>query len=563
MSTNTTINRIPPDMVTRRRRPVHRGGIVRVALTILLCLPLSLVAHDVRGRRDLSFHRLHFDFSEMLRHGKAVAIDALNSPDREDMPLISADGMVMYFTSDRQGDRPWARYNRWQNRYDTDVWVSTRLGRAPDGENWSAPVNLGSPINSSGDEDVAAISADGQSAYFTSLHPGWEADGGPFYFAALKGAQWSALEGLGGGINEFFHVRDHGGIFKVYGASISADGRAFYFATTLHSPDHTHQIWVSHLGSKGWGYPENLGPVVNGPGGSCAPFIAADGKTLFFAADRPEGAGGDDVYMTVRVGQTWHTPENVGQPINTAGDDAFLSVPASGERVYLSSSRGGDNNIYVAPLPEILRPGQVVLLGGTIVDKATGKPLEASITIEDLRSGVTVYNANSNATSGRYTLVLEPGRDYSVSIAAPGYGFTSRRYAVAANAEYDEMKLDFSLQKLGSGNEFALNNIFYDFDSYELRDESRPELDRLVRLMADRPDMRIMVCGHTDSVGGERYNALLSLRRAESVREYLTRVGGVDAARVVVRGYGAQRPAATNETDEGRQLNRRITFVIE
>ena len=551
----------------QRSRPVPSGRAFVFALVMLVVAgPASVDANQEVRHRDLTegcFKRTDLDFTEMLRRGVALKLHSVNSGDREEKPLISADGKVMFFTSDRMGERPWARFNRLQNRYDADIWVSTRIGKGATDEMWSIPSNIGAPINSSGDEEMAAIASDGQSAYFTSLRPGWDKDGGPFYFARLKGTVWTELRGLGGGMGEFFRARDRSERFKVYGASISADGKSFYFATTLHSPDKNHQIWVSHLRDGVWSYPENLGPVVNGPGGSCAPFIAADGKTLFFAADREGGLGGDDIYMTVRIGGQWQEPENIGTPINTPNDDAFLSVPASGERVYLSSSRDGDDDLYVAPLPDIVRPGQVVLLGGKVFDKNSGLPIEANIVIEDLASGVTVYNANSNAQSGRYTLVLEPGRDYSVSISAPGYAFSSRRYTLSSNASYDEMRLDFSLEELRSGTEITLNNIFYDYNSADLRPESRLELDRLVNLMNTRPELKITVCGHTDSVGSATYNAQLSLKRAESVKQYVASKGAVDVSRINVKGFGSQQPAAPNSTEEGRQKNRRITFVVE
>lgn len=551
----------------RRSRPVPSGRAFVFALVMLAVAgPASVDANQEVRHRDLTegcFKRTDLDFTEMLRRGVALKLHSVNSDDREEKPLISADGKVMFFTSDRMGERPWARFNRLQNRYDADIWVSTRIGKGATDEMWSIPSNIGAPINSSGDEEMAAIASDGQSAYFTSLRPGWDKDGGPFYFARLKGTVWTELRGLGGGMGEFFRARDRSERFKVYGASISADGKSFYFATTLHSPDKNHQIWVSHLRDGVWSYPENLGPVVNGPGGSCAPFIAADGKTLFFAADREGGLGGDDIYITVRIGGQWQEPENIGTPINTPNDDAFLSVPASGERVYLSSSRDGDDDLYVAPLPDIVRPGQVVLLGGKVFDKNSGMPIEANIVIEDLASGVTVYNANSNAQSGRYTLVLEPGRDYSVSISAPGYAFSSRRYTLSSNASYDEMRLDFSLEELRSGTEITLNNIFYDYNSADLRPESRLELDRLVKLMQLQPEMKITVCGHTDSVGSATYNAQLSLKRAESVKQYVASKGAVDVSRINVKGFGSQQPAAPNSTEEGRQKNRRITFVVE
>jgi outer membrane protein OmpA-like peptidoglycan-associated protein len=476
---------------------------------------------------------------------------------------VSADGLLMFFNSNRRADRPWATFNLRSRRFDDDIWVASRIPAARDQERWSPPVNLGAPINSSGDEEIAALAPDGQRAYFTSLRPGWEADGGPYYVAALHGSAWTSLKGLGGGITDFFRDRDRAKSFRVYGASISPDGRAFYFATTANSTNGEQQIWVSHLGDSGWEYPRNLGPRINGVGGSCAPFIAADGKTLFFAARRADGFGGDDVYMTVMVAGRWQEPENVGAPINTSGDDQFLSVPAAGERVYLSSSRDGNEDIFTAPLPEILRPGQVVLLAGRVTDKTTGRPIGAEITIEDIATGLTVYSAASNSESGRYTLVLEPGRDYAVTLSSPGHGFSSHRYALSAASASAPANLDVALSPLRNGEEFLLRNIFFDFNSESLRAESRLELNRLVALLRNNPALRITVCGHTDSVGSGRYNQRLSMRRAEEVRDYLTVKGGINPRRVGVRGYGATMPAASNDSEEGRQQNRRIAFVIE
>ena len=549
----------------------------RIILLLIFCAlgPAYLAAAPAPADRSVitppaspfKHLRRHFDLNDprlaSLRTG-AQKVQGVNSPDREDKPLITADGTMMFFNSSRRGDRQWASFKRRLNRYDDDIYVSTRFPYRTDQEIWSDPVNLGSPINSSNDEEIAAISPDGQSAYFTSLKDGWEKDGGPYYRSFLKGATWTEPAGLGGGIARFFVDRqDHSANFRVYGASISPDGNAFYFATTLHSFSGEQEIWVSHLRNGEWGYPENLGPIINSAGGSCAPFIAADGKTLFFASNRPGGYGGDDIYVTVLVQGSWQEAVNVGLPINTRGHDAFLSVPAVGDRVYLSSSREGNDDVYVAPLPEILRPGQVVLLSGIVTDQPTGKPLEANIVIEDLQTGVTVYNANSNAQSGRYTIVLQPGRDYGISMSAPGYGFSSERYTISSNTNYREVVLDRNLGEIRSGAIFTLNNVFYDYNSDKLRPESGPELDRVVQMMKDYPNISITVCGHTDSIGTDRYNQNLSERRAKSVTEYVTQQGAISPSRVRAKGFGRTQPAASNDTESGRQQNRRITFIID
>lgn len=494
---------------------------------------------------------------------QVTKLKGINSPDRDNNPIISADGSVIFFNSTRQADRSWARFNMSRNRYDDDIYYARREVVRQDEEVWSTPVNLGSLVNSSEDDGIAAISPDGQNVFFSSLKYGWEKDGGPFYVASLQGTSWSSIKGMSGGITDFFTRRERSSKFRLYGAAISPDGKDFYFATTVNSQSEQHQIWVSHLVDGAWGYPQNLGPNINSGKGNYAPFIAADGKTLFFASYREGGHGGDDIYVSVLKDGEWQVPMNVGVPINTSGDDAFLSVPASGDVAYISSSReGSDDDIFRAPLPDLLRPDKVVLLSGVITDRLTGLPIEANIVIEDLQAGTTIFNANSNSASGRYTVVLQPGKDYGISVNAPGYVFVSERYTIPANADYKEFTQHFTVEKLQQGQSFVVNNIFFAYKADSVTTESALDLDRLAGLLKENPKLRIEVGGHTDNVGSARYNELLSARRAESVKEYLLNHGGIDSTRIEVKGYGFEKPAAPNDSEEGRRKNRRTEFTV-
>ncbi len=495
---------------------------------------------------------------------KAVKVRGVNSDARDNNPIISADGSIIFFNSTRRGDRKWARFNSAWNRYDDDIYYATRSVVRLDDEVWNDPINLGPEVNSSEDDGIVAIAPDGQRAYFSSLKPGWDHDGGPFYSAKLSGTKWASIQGMGGGITQFFRNRDLSARFRMYGAAISPDGKQFYFATTVNSQTGQHQIWVSHLQDDGqWGYPENLGPMINSAKGSYAPFLAADGKTLFFASGRDGGLGGDDIYVTVYKDGKWSEPANVGEPLNTPGDDSFLSVPASGDRAYISSSRdGSDDDIYRVPLPSVLRPSQVVLLSGLVLDKSSGKPIEANVTIEDLQEGKTIFNANSNSASGRYTVVLQPGRDYGISVNADGYVFYSKRYTIPKDATYEEYAQNFELEHLQQGSSFTVNNIFFGYDVDTVSYESRPELDRLIKLLKEQDKMHIEVGGHTDNVGSAWYNKGLSQRRADAVKEYLVDVGGIDSTRIETHGYGFEKPAASNDTEDGRKMNRRTEFTV-
>lgn len=494
---------------------------------------------------------------------QVIKVAGINSPDRDNTPLVSADGNVLFFNSTRHADRPWAKFNQIKNRYDDDIYFAVRVSSDQPGEQWSAPANIGQDINSSEDDGIAAISPDGHSLYFNSLKKGWEQDGGPFYRSRLSGMSWNDTKGLGGGITEFFKAREPGNRYRIYGGSISSDGRDFYFATTVHSRTGNHEIWVSHWDGSAWSYPENLGLDINHGAGSYAPCIAADGKTLYFTASGAQGGyGGDDIYIAVLKDGVWLKPFNMGPPINTPGDDSFISIAASGEKAYLSRTVNGNEDIYMAPIPVISRPSSVILVNGAVTDKETGTPIEATIVIEDLKTGKKIFNANSHSITGNYTTVLRPGNDYGISISAPGYVFLSARYTVPENVSYDKLNQNFNLQKLEEGQKFVANNIFFSYKTSDLSPESRPELDRLVDMMKEHPQLRLSVDGHTDNVGPVDYNMKLSLGRAEAVKEYLVTNGQIDPSRITTQGLGYSKPVASNKTEEGRRQNRRSEFTI-
>ncbi len=495
--------------------------------------------------------------------GGIICISGVNSPDRDNTPIVSADGRIMFFNSTRRGDRPWARFNPFNKRYDDDIYYAVRSSVRRDGEEWGAPVNIGHPINSSEDDGIAAISPDGQMIFFNSLKKGWERDGGPFYTARLKGRSWEAVKGMSGGITRFFTSRPAGTSFRIYGGSISSDGRDFYFATTVASPTGTHQIWVSRLGPDGWGFPDNLGPTINDGSGSYAPYIAADGTTLYFSSGAAGGHGGDDIYLsTLDRNGLWGKPANIGEPINNGDHNAFLSIPASGVKAYFSMTVGGDEDIYAVPLGGMVRPRDVVLLAGVVVDRQNNMPLEATIVIEDLTTGQKIFDAPSNSVDGRFAAILRAGRDYGISINAPGYVFYSTRYTIPDSVQYAEHAIDVGLTRPVRGENFVVNNIIFDYNAATLRTASKPELDRIVALMKEYPSLRIEVGGHTDSIGTADYNMILSRQRAESVRSYLVAEGGILPSRVMARGYGFTRPVAPNLTEEGRNRNRRSELRI-
>jgi outer membrane protein OmpA-like peptidoglycan-associated protein len=484
-------------------------------------------------------------------------------PTRDNTPLVTVDGRMMFFNSTRRGDRAWASLVQDSTRWDDDIYYRSRTATTDGRELWSEAVNLGPQINTSADDGVAAIGPNGTRLYIVSMRQGWEASGGPFYVSELAGTKVVSIEGMGGALSRFFTTRDRSRDFHIYGAAIDAYEQSFYFATTVRSKRGEQQIWVSRRVGETWGEPVNLGPAVNAPGGSYSPFIAADGKTLFFSSGRAGGHGGDDIYRaTFDTSGMVHEVTNLGPTINSDGDEAFFSIPAAGDRVYLSSTRDGVESLVAAPLEPWMRPAGVALLSGTVVDAKTQEAVEATVRIEDLTTDSVVYVGRTSGFDDRYSTVLRPGTTYGISISAPGYVFTSTRYEIEDSIDYLELNRDFQLERMDVDESFTLHNIFFDYDSAELNRESTSELRRLGELLAGRERLRIEVGGHTDSVGTDEYNRDLSARRARAVREYLVSVCGIEPVRVMYKGHGFHQPVATNETEEGRKANRRVDFTI-
>jgi outer membrane protein OmpA-like peptidoglycan-associated protein len=306
--------------------------------------------------------------------------------------------------------------------------------------------------------------------------------------------------------------------------------------------------------------------------------------------------GGYDIFKSVYddVTKTWSTPENLGYPVNTPDDDVFFVVSASGKHGYYASINGngyGEKDIYMvtflgaekpmvmnnednllasqtAPVKETviapvmqIKEAQLTILKGVITDAMTKKPLEATIELVDNTKNMVVATFTSNSATGKYLVSLPAGRNYGIAVKKEGYLFHSENFDIPATAAFQEVTKDVELKNVAVGSKIILKNIFFDFDKATLRPESTNELERLTKLLQDVPTLKIEIGGHTDSKGADDYNKKLSDNRAKAVVTYL--IGkGIAADRLTSAGYGEEQPIATNDTDEGRQMNRRTEFKI-
>ena len=470
----------------------------------------------------------------------------VNSRASEYGAVITPDGSTLYFT------RSGTRQNRGGAR-DEDIWVSV----AGPLQSWTPAVNL-RELNNRQSNAVISVTPDGN----TLLLHGEYSYGEWTTAASLTHRTergWSQPEALR--IDDFYNRSQYMQSF------LANDGQTLLMAIERDEGVGQHDIYISFLKEDGsWTRPKNLGGQINTTGADDSPFLASDGKTLYFSSNGHGGEGGHDIFMSRRLDDSWtrwSKPVNLGPPVNTKGEDIFFFIPASGDLAYFASERSGFgyNDIFRVLLPKEVRPTPVVLISGVVRDQSTGKPLGALIRYERLSDGSVAGRARSDPATGAYKITLPAGENYGFRAEAEGYIAIGDNIDLSDLKEYREIERDLELVPLRSGALVRLNNIFFDVGRSRLRPTSFPELRRLVDLMKSRPTMNVEVLGHTDSVGTNQSNQLLSQNRAQAVADYLTQKG-ITEARLKVIGYGEERPTATNETAAGRGLNRRVEIRI-
>lgn len=487
----------------------------------------------------------------------------INTENPEMRPTISADGNLLFFI--RQNDPANIQYATIPNSQ--DIWYSMRdsMGK------WSPAKHLSAKVNASHYNAVFWISPDLNRILLKgSFIDGQYYGMGVSMIHKRRDNSWTDAQML--------KIRNFGkfNMTPQFGASMGQDGKTLLFYMTDKKGSFENDLYVSFLeGNDIWTAPKSLGKKINLPDyNEMSPFIAADGKTLYFSSDRPGGIGENDIWMAKRLDDSWtkwSDPVNLGKPINTEGSEAFFTLDAGGEYAYLTSSDGafGASDIVRVKLLEKEKPNPVVLVSGNVYNAKTKQPLEASLVYETLPDGTEVGNGNSSPADGSFKIVLPYDKNYSIRASADKFFAISENLNLDSliKAGYKEIHKDLYLVPIEIGQVFRLNNVFFDFDKYSLRPESFVELDRVVAFLNEYPNIEIEMSAHTDSKGSDEYNMTLSHNRAKSVREYIISKGIV-ATRIVSQGYGETKPVADNNNDdgtdnpEGRQLNRRVEFKI-
>jgi OOP family OmpA-OmpF porin len=481
----------------------------------------------------------------------------INSEYAELRPTVSADGNRLFFIC--ENDPHNTKHNSVRNSQ--DIWYAERdsSGR------WGPATHLGFPLNTYFYNAVYWISPDNNRILIRNAFIDGDYYGnGVSLCTRQKDGRWGKPEMLK--IKNYFKY-DRG---QQNGATMAHDGKTLILYLTEEKGGYNNDLYACFLQPDGtWSEPKSLGKKINLPKfNEMSPYLAADGVTLYFSSDRPGGLGDNDIWMTRRLDDTWTKwtdPVNLGSPINSEDWDAFFTLDAGGEYAYMITSTNtlGESDIVRVKLLEKEKPDPVVLVSGNVYNKKTNQPLSASLSYETLPEGTEAGNGVSSAEDGSFKMVLPYDKNYLIKATADKFFAQSENLNLDSlvQAGYKEIHKDLYLVPIEIGQVVRLNNVFFDFDKWDLRPESFVELDRVVKLLNDNPAIEIEMSAHTDSRGSDEYNFKLSDNRAKSVMDYIVSKG-IAQSRITSQGYGETKPVATNETDDGRQLNRRVEFTI-
>lgn len=547
----------------------------------------SEIGDPFEYQREIVACRQARNWKKKKRNPYELQLLSFNSKDADYYPAIYENDKIV-ITSDRNSSTGEEIYGWTGNNYSDLFVVDPELGTVEP---------LSGALNSPYNEGTIAFNKDFTEAYFTRC--GSDAkiavEYCKLYYSERIGEEWSAPR-----VMDFIEEEIN------YGhPSLSDDGGTLYFSSDHPDGLGGFDIYISRKTNEGWDIPENLGAAINTEGNEISPFIDTD--TLYFASDSHVGMGGFDIFKTSRKQNGgWGALENLKAPINSGADDFGLVVdyrPNKKENEllvgYFTSTRedgkGGDD-IYkfakvvlppeVEPEPD---PNTVtdntpeieykMILNGVVLEKTfadpenpnsevTGKQALAGTRVQ-VNVGDTTFTINPGA-DGTFQIVLDEQSSYDFFVSKNEYLSNNARFSTRGierdpNNPVQTFSIEIILDKIFRNIEITLENIYYDFDSPNIRADARPALNALVNVLRQNPSINIQLAAHTDCRGNDNYNLNLSQARAQSAVDYLIK-RGIDRERLQARGFGETQPAvdcACNQcTEDQHQENRRTTFTI-
>ncbi|WMI69015.1 OmpA family protein [Mangrovimonas sp. YM274] len=470
----------------------------------------------------------------------------INNQEQADFGSVLSNDNTLYFVSSRGTNRK----DNWTNSPYLDIYQSVRnddgtLSEPEELKSLNTPFHDG-PITLSTDGNTMIFARDGHSTgnYKKIKKHKVKVGQQGLYSATKEDGKWGNIQALPFNSTEY----------SVSHPSLSADGKTLYFASNMPGGFGDTDIWKVSVNGNSYGTPENLGANVNTAGKEGFPFISED-HILYFASTGKQGLGGFDIFK-VDLSKN-EDAINLGKPVNTKSDDFSFSVNTKYNIGYFSSNRSGVDNIYTA-IPVCI--AEAVAL---VKDANSGSVLaNASVSILDNQSNVIA--TKTNEANGTAAFGVECETAYYFTVARQGYKTATVEVAPSKGGTTNVTVVLEPEHELITETEVKLNNIYFEFDKSNITQQGAFELDKLVAIMNDYPEMEILVRSHTDTKGNQEYNQKLSERRAQATMQYLISKG-IAKERLSAKGMGSSEPkidCKSNCTKEEDAQNRRSEFLI-
>lgn len=493
--------------------------------------------------------------------------EAINSPFADFSPVYHKDGIV--FTSDRMAKSGEKRFG-WTGAYYLDLFFA-QLKKADESQ-FSVP---GSPslyaagINQAYHDGPASFTNDFNTLYFTRVtRNAGELDSTRYYTNKLKIFSSSFSENKWSDPVPFFLNNE---AWSVGHPSLSSDGQSMYFVSDMPGGFGGTDLYLVKRQGEGWGPAENLGATINTFGNEMFPYIHKD-SVLYFSSDGHAGLGSLDIFKSSLISSAWSIPENLKVPVNSPADDFGIVINLNETEGMISSNRQGgkgEDDIYMMTIGERLPDS--VMVAGLVRDKESLEPLSNSTVFawNTLTNEVVILKTDGN---GRYAMKVKPGTAFVMKAMKNGFLHDCLTIDIPAGTKETAFEnRDLLLGKYKVDQIFRLENIYYDFDKWDIRSDASAELDKVVTFLNENPGIIVELGSHTDARGSFKYNERLSDKRAASAVSYIiSREIGKD--RITAKGYGEYKlvnrcadgvKCSDQEHQDNRRTEIKITGVIE
>ena len=475
-------------------------------------------------------------------------VKGISTQDDEYLPIISPDQELSFFT--RRSDKM-SLQDITTTTIEEFVFSKKINGDFEVGQALTYPFNLES------NEGGASITIDNKILYYTKcIRDNKGYNNCDIYYVNRENGAWSDVQEFPKNISKIDSWESQ--------PTVSSDGKTIIFSSDRSGGYGKMDLYEISKVNDTWTSPKNLGSTINSNENEKSPYLHTDGKTLFFASTNFPSLGGFDIFYSRKDSLgNWQKPINIGYPINTVADEISLFVSTDGNQAYFASNNLngiGGWDIYSFGLYEGAKPDRVLFLKGDLLDE--NKQIIEDVELE-IKNLTTQEITTIKVDAGTYvsSLTLAKDDDVLITIKKEGFAFNSTYISTEDTSFNSPSALNFEMQSLEQGKSFSIENIYFDNNSYELKRATNEILIEFAKYLEVNNTLIIEINGFTDNVGNQADNQLLSENRAKAVRDLIL-LQGISEKRVFYNGFGESSPITSNDTEKGREQNRRTEFKI-